>query len=94
MGKSKCGEESMIAGHQITKLLGVKDWFEWNGRRFDLKIVCEIVCEPMPEVSEFEKDANVGCTVAAGVIGRSVGESWMNSILDRHDELFEIRLGR
>lgn len=83
---------SEVAGKQITKLLGVFQWFEWNGRKFDLSIVCEILCEPMPEVSEFERDANYGCTLAAGVIGRDWDESAMNALLDRHDEIFEKRL--
>lgn len=84
-------ESCTVAGHQVLKLLGVKNWFEWNGRKFDLKIVCDIICEPMPEVSEYEKDANYGCTNVAWLFG-DVDESWMNSILDRHDVIFNHKL--
>lgn len=93
-------EESMVAGHQVMKLLGVKDWFEWNGRKFDLKIVCDIICEPMPDVSEYEKDANLGCTVVAGLlrsfehlwVGEQRGQLWLDVILDRHDVIFNRNL--
>lgn len=83
-------EESMVAGHQVMKLLGVKDWFEWNGRKFDLKIVCNIICEPMPDVSEYEKDANMGCSNVAKLLLDS--HQWMVVVLDRHDVIFNRNL--
>lgn len=85
-------EESMVAGHQITKLLGVKDWFVWNGRKFNLRIVCEILCEPMPKVGELERDANMGCTHVAKLFWPGMTVGWMEDFLQRHDEIFNREL--
>lgn len=95
-------EESMVAGHQVMKLLGVKDWFEWNGRKFDLKIVCDMLIEPMPDVSEYEKDANMGCSHVAKLlrlnskelrlVGASSLSEWVSAVMDEHDVIFNRNL--
>lgn len=85
-------KESEIAGSQVTKLLGVFRWFEWEGRKFDLAIVCKLLGKPLPETSEYEKDKNFGCALAAGVIGRKKTFPEMHKLLDAHDRVFDEQL--
>lgn len=77
-----------VAGHPIKKLMGVYQWFEWNGRAFQLPVMCRVLCEPVPEVSEYARDAAAECAKVAGIFA-GMDEKLMLGLLYEHDRIFE-----